>query len=432
MVLTVFGINHRTSTLAEREPFQLTRQQIGEAVLQYKRLSRVDEVVIVVTCNRIEFYRADRIKGRHGLEVVEFYHQLGIPDPERILPLAYRHVGAGAARHLFRVISGMDSLILGEDQVRNQVKQAYSSACAFGGPGKVLHKLFHHAFRISKQVRSETELGEGARSIPGAAVDLLLSLQPSPQNVLVIGANETTEVIVSSLLRRGIQAMVVNRTDYAAGKMAAAYKAKAEKWQRLPDLVADTGMIFSATGSPTTVVSKEMLQKKTDREVIIADLAVPRDIDPEAGELPGVTLFDLEDLKYHFATISERRCTWLPQAQELIEKQVDEFLGWLHSQSFAGGIEAVKDDLHSAAREELERFLPGFRQSERKGLEAFSHALIKRFLKIARQHFDPDGIIETAGLLKVDPSLIEEPLPIDKSPYNLGNFDSNIPLKEKQ
>ncbi|MDP8288802.1 MAG: hypothetical protein RAP03_19160, partial [Candidatus Electryonea clarkiae] len=147
MVLTVFGINHRTATLSEREPFQLNRSEIGEAVLQYKRISGVDEAAIVATCNRIEFYRAHSRKGRHGLEVVEFYRKIGIDKPERILDIAYSHVGAGAARHLFRVSSGLDSLLLGEEQIQGQVRDAYSSACAFGGPGKVLHKLFHFAFR---------------------------------------------------------------------------------------------------------------------------------------------------------------------------------------------------------------------------------------------------------------------------------------------
>ena len=174
MVVSVFGFNHRTATVAEREPFQLQRREVGEATLLYKRLSRVSEALILATCNRVEFYRVDPHRGRPGQEVVEFYRRRGVQDPERVLEYAYRHVGAGAVRHLFRVISGMDSLVLGEEQIPGQVKEAYSASCGVGGPGKVLHKLFHNAFRVSKRVRSETQLGDGVRSVAGAAVERLL------------------------------------------------------------------------------------------------------------------------------------------------------------------------------------------------------------------------------------------------------------------
>ena len=408
MVLTVFGISHRTATLTEREPFQIARRELGEAVLQYRRIAGVDETVILATCNRIEFYRAHSQKGDHGREVVAFYRGRGVERPGRILDFAYRHVGAGAARHLFRVASGMDSLILGEEQVRGQLKDAYSSACAFGGPGKVLHKLFHHAFRVSKQIKTETALGGGIRSIPGAAAELLLADPPDDPRALVIGADETAAVVLEALARRSIPSVVGNRTLYAAEKLAEDYGAKAVSLERLRKPISEVNLIFSATGSKETVLTPELVGSRDSHSLVIADLAIPRDVDPAVGEIEGVKLIDLQDLKHHLLRTEQQRSDELPRAQDLIERQVDGFLEWLHSRSFTGGVEAVKQEMHQAASEELNRFLPGFHKSESKALEAFSHSLLKRFLKIARRHFDPDGASHNGQVLRMDPAAIDE------------------------
>ncbi len=409
MVLTVFGINHRTSTLAEREPFQISRRELGEAVLQYKRLTGVDEVAIVATCNRIEFYRAHSSKGRHGQEVVEFYCARGVDEPERILDLSYRHVGAGAARHLFRVISGMDSIILGEEQIRGQVKDAYSQTCAFGGAGKAIHKLFHHAFRVSKRIRSETTLGTGARGLPGAAVELLVNSSPNPQRALVIGADETTETVLNHLRRKNIHTILINRTEYAAQKLAQSYGADYSPWNQLRDQVAAADMIFSATGAREAILTNDLFNTGRTKEQWIADLAIPRDVDPAVSTLGDhIHVIDLQDLKYHLEQVAERRCEALPAAQALIEEQVDEYLEWLHCQEFVGGIDSLKQELHESANSELQRFKGSFHKSEIKALEAFSHSLIKRFLKIARHNFDPQGTMTEAAVLRHDPAAVEE------------------------
>ncbi len=405
MVLSVFGINHKTATLSEREPFQLTRRELGEAVLQLKRLSEVEEVAIVATCNRVEFYRVHPTKGRHGKEIVEFYRNRGIANPEVVLDFSYRHIGAGAARHLFRVISGMDSLVVGEEQIRGQVKDAYSQACAFGGPGKVLHKLFHHGFRVSKRIKSETELGTGARSVPGAAVELLLEKLPQPEHILVIGANETTEAVLTTLTRKGLRATLVNRTEYVARKMAASFGSEVGEWEELSNLLQNADVVFTATGAPGYVVKNEMITGR-ERPLFMADLAVPRDIDPAVAEIDKCHVFDLQDLKHELEQTAERRCSKLPDAQEIVEQQVAEFLEWMRAQTFAGGIEALKEDLHAAADDELERFKGSFHKKEYKALDAYGHALIKRFLKLAKVHFEPGGHVEDA-VLRIDPAAIE-------------------------
>ena len=407
MVLSVFGFNHRTATVAEREPFQLQRRESGEATLLYKRLSRVSECLVLATCNRVEFYRVNDTKGRPGQEVTEFYRQRGVENPDRVLDYAYRHVGAGAVRHLFRVIAGMDSLVLGEDQIPGQVKEAYSAACGVGGPGKVLHKLFHHAFRLSKRVRSETKLGDGLRSVPGVAVQLLAEGAQAGQKALVLGADETTEVILSHLAHTPVTPILMNRTLYAAQKMAASHGIEAAPWEELPAQIGHASLLFSATGSQEPVVQAAMVGDRKENPLRVADLAVPRDIDPSVGELQGVRLYDLQDLKYHLGKIADHRCEQLPQAQEIVEQQVDAFLEWLHAQVFVGGIEAVKHDMHEVANEELQRFKGSFHVGEIKALEAFSHALLKRLIKVAAHHFEPEGVPADAIMARIDPAALE-------------------------
>lgn len=407
MVLSVLGFNHRTATVAERESYQLQRRELGEATLLYKRISGVGEGLVLATCNRVEFYRVADTKGHPGQEVVEFYRQRGAAQPEKVLDFAYRHVGAGAARHLFRVIAGMDSLVLGEDQIPGQVKAAYSAACGVGGPGKVLHKLFHHAFRLSKRVRSETSLGEGVRSVPGIAAQLL-SDEAKPGHVaLVIGADETTDVVLSHLANTPVRPVLMNRTWYNAQKLAAAHNITARPWEELADAIAESDFIFTATGAPEAVFSAELIGDRSDHPLRIADLAVPRDVNPEVGTLPGVELLDLQDLKYHLERVADQRCDALPQAQQIVEEQVDAFLEWLHAQVFVGGIEAVKHDMHEVANEELNRFKGSFHQGEMKALEAFSHALLKRLIKVAVHHFEPNGVPTDTILARIDPAALE-------------------------
>jgi len=410
VVLSVFGFNFRTATVEQREPFQIQRKDQGDATLSYQRISRVDEALVLATCNRVEFYRVNISKGDPDREIVEFYKNLGVENPERILKLGYRHVGAGAARHLFRVISGMDSLVVGEDQIRGQVKDAYSAACSVGGPGKVIHKLLHHGFRVSKKVRHETELGSGIRSLPGAAVSLLCKENVKGKKAVIVGANETTEVVISHLSRLGVSQTIVNRSLFNSDKIAKAYKIDNSPWENLPDLLLDADLVFSATASSDPVITGEMLKgRSSEKPLHIADMAVPRDVDPSVIKInQNIHLYDLEDFKHHLKSFEKERNDHLPEAQGIVEKQVELYLEWLHAQQFYGGIEALKREMHEVANEEVIRFSGSFRKSDAKALEALSHAILKRFIKVATHHLDLEPTLEQRVKERVDPATIEE------------------------
>jgi glutamyl-tRNA reductase len=422
VILSVFGFNFRTASLVDREPFQLQRRDLSDAVLSYKRINNVDEVLILATCNRVEFYRVNASKDDHGQEVIEFYRKRGLEDPTRISEISYKHVGAGAVRHLFRVISGMDSLIIGEEQIRGQVKDAYSAACSVGGPGKYLHKLMHYAFRVSKKTRNESDISNGIRSIPGAAVSTIVPEENSGLEAVVIGANETSEVVLSHLVRKNVKTTLVNRTFYTAEKMAKAYNVSVAKIEDLSEVISRSDLIFSATGSPEFVVTPELIKDRSSRELTIADLAVPRDIDPEIAKKGNVILKDLEDLKYDLEKIMSKRSDSLPKAQGIIEEQVDFFLKWMHSQEFAGGVETLKSELHDIADKEIERYRGSFRKSDGKALDALAHGIIKRFLKVATNHFESSGI---------QPGEVERCDPANKQECKKNGSKSGEPCKKE-
>ncbi|MBS1262632.1 MAG: Glutamyl-tRNA reductase [Calditrichaeota bacterium] len=414
MILSVFGYNHRTASLADREPFQLQREGLADAVLAFKRISGAEETAVLATCNRVEFYRVQPSRAPLADAVVEFYRAHGVAEPERIAGFGYGHIGAAAARHLFRVASGMDSMILGEEQVLGQVRHAYSTACRAGGPGKVLHKLFHHSFRVAKRVRAETPLGEGIRSLPGAAVELLLAgLEAERPRALVVGANDTTAVVLNHLARHGIDTVLVNRTRAHAQALAAPAAATVADWDALAEELARADLLFTATAAPGALIGARELAARNACPLRIADLSVPRDVDPDAAaRAPGVELIDLDRLHARLKEVNRRRYEHLPEAQGLIEQQVEQFLEWLHAQLFAGGIEAVKHEMHAAADEEMRRFRPAFHKSETKALEAYGHALLKRFLKSATRHFEPlDFSLSDPPAPKFDPAALEIAFP---------------------
>jgi len=406
VVISVLGFNFRTATIEKREPFQLQKSDQGDATLKYQQLSGIDEALVLATCNRVEFYRAHATKGDQGAEVIEFFRNQGVKNPESILDFSYRHVGAGAVRHLFRVISGMDSMVIGEEQIRGQIKDAYSAACVVGGTGKFLHKLLHYGFRVSKRVRHEANLGGGIRSIPGAAVALLCQGELKNKNVVVVGVNETTEVVLSNLKRLGNSPTLVNRTLYNAEKLANAYGASVEKWENLSSAMEKADFLFTATASKEPIIKAEMLAGRDSSKLLkIADLAVPRDVDSsQVKECQNVELYDLEDMRHHLAKIFSKRSDRLPEAQGIIEEQVDLFLTWLHAQTFYGGVEALKREMHEVAEDEIKRFKSSFRKSDAKALEALSNALIKKFIKASSHHLD----LSTKEKERKDPSLKEE------------------------
>lgn len=386
MHFTVCGFNHKTASVEQREPFQLTRRELADATRTYKEINGCLEAVVTATCNRVEFYRVSGEKRDPIREMQEFYRHRGGVATQGLADICYVHQETTAARHLFRVASGLDSMVLGEDQVFHQLKDAYSAACIVQGPGKILHKIFHMAFQAGKRVRAETQIAAGPRSVSGAALDLYRSRmgEKVPSSALVCGVNEMTEILLDGLTRWGVEAILANRSLQKAEKLAAAFRAKSLPIEQVQQVLSLVDVVFSATSAPDFVIHPEQFDGIALRSapLYIFDLAIPRDVDPRIGQREDVLIFDMEDIRRFLDHTEQVRSEEIPRAEAIIEEQVRAYSLWRTRERQQDKILEMHRELNRMRQRELERFKEGFHLSEYRALDAFSLALVRNFMRL--------------------------------------------------
>ncbi len=396
MGLSLCGISHRTANIEEREPFQIGRAELAEATQQYQEICGCEEAIIVTTCNRVEFIQYTPDKRDHLPDVIEFYSARGVAQAEKLRDLSFSRQKTTVARHLFRVAAGLDSMVLGEDQVFHQLKDAYSAACSVGGPGKILHKLFHMAFQAGKRVRSETSLGSGARSVPGAALEMLKGRMEGeiPRAVLVCGINEITEIVLNGLVSWDVPLFIANRTFSKAEKLAASFKAKPIPLEDVAEIMVEMEVVFTATAAPGTILTSDHFQhvRGKDRPLYIVDLAIPRDVSSEVGEMDGIVLLDLQDVKRYLEHSESMRAEDVPKAETIIEEQVSVYSTWRARERQQSKLLQVHRNLNKLRKEELERYKEGFHLSEYRALDAFSQSLVKNFMRLLPEILEQEEI----------------------------------------
>ena len=333
--LVVCGVTHLTSTVEEREPLQIGTEELARANTVFARLPQVTESAIVSTCNRIEFYFVTA-RNEEPLDIVAaFYKSFKQLDVEPYRRLFETRKSTHAAEHLFRVATGIDSMVVGETQIFGQIKDSYASACAVKSAGKVIHRLFHQAFRVGKQVRTDTEMGKGACSVSTAAVELLrskLSIHDRPV-ILFIGVNQMIRLAAARCGRlHHSRYLFANRTPDKAVQFAERFDAEGFGLDQLGGLLAQADVVISCTSSPVPIIRPEMItsamMKRDGRSLIILDLAIPRDVDFPSGVRGGVEVLDLEDIKAFVSTQRVKREEAIPQAEEIIRQKLDEFNYW--------------------------------------------------------------------------------------------------------
>lgn len=341
---------------------------------------------MVTTCNRVEFYQFTPDRRDHLQSVLDFYQKQGIADLAKLRDICYCHQKTTAARHLFRVAAGLDSMVLGEDQVFHQLKEAYSAACSVGAPGKILHKLFHLAFQVGKRVRTETGIGAGPRSVPAAALEMLKErLDGSlPGAALVIGVNEITEIILDGLTRLAVPVHLANRTVEKAHKLAASFGAKSLPLDDVANVIPEVDVVFSATSAPGCLINRSHFGDYTpeNRPRYLIDLAIPRDVDPAVAELPGIVILDLEDVRRYLDHTESARAGDIPLAESMLEEQVSAYSVWRAKLRQETRLLEMHKELNRMRKSELERFKEGFHLSEYRALDAFSQALVKNFMRM--------------------------------------------------
>ena len=370
MNLITLGLNHTTAPVDIRERVTFGPDIVAGALRNLCGPDWIHEGVILSTCNRTEIYCS--VRGERADELCAWVARFHGLQTEDLAPYVYSHEGVEVVRHLLRVASGLDSLVLGEPQILGQVKTAFQTACDAGATGKVLGRLFQHSFTTAKQVRTDTAIGSSPVSVAFAAVSLARQIfaDLSKQTAMLIGAGETIELAARHLGQHGIGKIIVaNRTVARAHELAGQFGGFAVGLTEIPQHLADADIVISSTASPLPVVGKgtveRALRKRRHRPIFMVDIAVPRDIEPEVAELADVYLYTVDDLQEVIQDGLRSRREAAEQASEMIAFQAEEFMTWLRSldavhviQDFRRGAEAVRDDVLAKAQRQLQAGKP--------------------------------------------------------------------------
>jgi len=382
--LLALGLNHHTAPLAVRERVVFHVERLQEALVELKRgLAR--EAAILSTCNRTELYVSAEKPDELAAWLAQ-YHRLGAGDLQQYL---YALADEQAVRHAFRVASGLDSMVLGEPQILGQMKEAARAAESAGTLGSILHRLFQRSFAVAKEVRSTTSIGAASVSMAAAAVKLAARIFPSlkDQSVLLIGAGEMIELAATHFAAQApARIAVANRTVERAQRLSARFNAEAIELRSLAEHLHEFDIVVSCTASSLPILGKGLVERalrtRRRRPMFMVDLAVPRDIEPEAGELDDVFLYTIDDLAGIVSANLDSRRSALEQAEAIIDSQVGQFMQWMRLREGVPLIRALREEADVARRLELERALKALGRGEdpAKVLEALSQTLTNKLL----------------------------------------------------
>ena len=367
MALLAFGLNHTTAPLEVREKVTFDEGMLSDALNELTGETGIDEAAILSTCNRTEIYcTLDAVDQEWPIDWFSGYHGCRKNELHGYL---YTHPDAGAVKHVLRVASGLDSMVVGEPQVLGQLKRAYRTAREAGSIGKMLNRLFQHSFKVAKDVRSNTMIGNHPVSVAYAAVRLARQIfgDLSRHTALLIGAGETIELAAKHLHDSGLHKMIIaNRSPERAQKLGQQYSAYAITLNEIPRHLDEADIVISSTASRRPLLRKDMIEaavlERRHKPVFILDIAVPRDVEPEVGELEDVYLYSVDDLKSIIDDNIKSRREAVKQAEQIIDTEVAQFMDWVNSQDAVATIRALRNQAQQVRSDVLEAALQKLRQ----------------------------------------------------------------------
>jgi glutamyl-tRNA reductase len=365
MQLLLVGVSHRTAPVELRERLDFSANGVDRALTALAGWPSHDEAAIVSTCNRVELYVGCGDVQAAQPAIRQFLSEFhGIPA-DQLSPHVYVKTGHEAVAHLFRVAAGLDSLVMGEPQILGQVKEAFAVASKTGSTGPLLNKLFHSAFAAGKRVRSETALAEGAVSVSYAAVELAKKIFGSlkGRTVLVLGAGEMGKLTAVHMQSQGIGRLIItSRTAAHASALAESLGGTAMPWDQFSTALTEADILITATGAATPIVSRDAIAQamkaRKQRPLFIIDIAVPRDVEADAGDFEQVFLYNIDDLQAVVQENISRRGTVASEAEKIITDEVGKFLGWLGSRGAIPTIVALRQRFEAVRQAELRRLEP--------------------------------------------------------------------------
>ena len=411
--LIALGVSHRTAPLELRERLALTEGRAVGVLGELVSSPHVHEAGAISTCNRTELYlvAADAVEAE-SVALGVLAREADIRPTELVASL-YSHRASEAARHLFRVAAGLDSMILGEAEIQGQVKRAYELALVEGATGPVLNRLFRGALATGKRVRTETGVSERGLSIPSVAVELAQRVlgDLADREVLLVGAGETAELTARALAARGVETVfIANRRHNRAIGLAERFGGRAVRIDDLPSRMEAADILVSSTNSPHHIVEREELElvmkAREGRPLLMIDLAVPRDIAPECREVPGVSVHDVDDVQAIAERNASGRAAEGQRAERMVESELGRFQAWIGSLEVVPTIAALRrrgDEVVERVLAENERRWEDLSDADRERVEALARAIASRMLheptlRLKRASGDEDSYLYVSAL----------------------------------
>lgn len=390
MQFLVLGCSFRTASVDIRERLAFDKTGLPQALGQLRQIDGVREVVLLSTCNRVELYTCVNHPNRAEGLLKDYLADHSGLDSDAIAASTFCYTGEEAIKHIFRVTSSLDAMVVGEAQVAGQVKEAFAAATDANTVGPMLSRCMQRAFGIAKRVRTETEIARHPASISSVAVDLAKRVfdDIAGAAVLVIGAGEMAELAVRHLISDGASRIhVANRSLERGQKLANDLGAKAVTFEALEEHLIWADVVISSTGSPVPIIDKAMLtmamKRRKQRPIFIVDIAVPRDVDADAGRLANVYLFAVDDLEKDLADNLAARRKEAVVGEAMVIGEVDQFLTWLRGQGAAPVIRQLRQHFTEVVQQEAERTCKRLHtngQSEDKAMKAMADAIVKKLL----------------------------------------------------
>jgi len=399
--IVLIGLNHTTAPVELRECIAFTPEDTLVALDRLKQEASIDEVLIYSTCNRVEILLVTD-NSSVAVDVTKKFiasiHQIPLEQFENFL---YQRDNDEAVRHVFRVASSLDSMIVGEPQILGQIKLAYQTATEQKASGLILNRLLHRAFFVAKKVRTETGIGDRAVSISYAAIELSKKIFDSleKKKVLMIGAGEMAELAVEHLIRHKVGDLhVANRTFERGVSLAEKFNGQAVRFEEIPQWLEQVDIIISSTGSPELVIHRDQvktaMRARRNRPLFLIDIAVPRDIDPEINRLDNAYVYDVDDLQNTIQENLEDRKKEALKGERIVDEAVIRFRDWYDNLNIVPTIVDLRNKLRRIIENEVDRTLPGLRQTSSTDQEALQKMIETMVNKIMH---DPTRLLKMEG-----------------------------------
>ncbi|MEJ2682940.1 MAG: glutamyl-tRNA reductase [Candidatus Sulfobium sp.] len=389
MKVLVIGLNHKTANVDVREKLAFNGPKLEQGIFGLHKLPGIREVAVLSTCNRVEIYACVNNKGA-STDIMDFLadlHGLKRADFEKSL---YALNDFDAVRHIFRVSSSLDSMVLGEPQILGQIKDAFEFALEKKTTGVLLNKLMKKAISTAKRVRTETRIAENAVSISFAAVELAKKIftELADKSFMLLGAGEMAELASRHLVNNGVRTvMVVNRTYERGCELAQEFNGKPVRFENFLQELVYADIIICSTGAPSYVLHKDQMQKvmkeRKHRPVFVIDISVPRNIDPEINKIDDVYLYDVDDLQEVVDQNIHGRKKEAERAESIIDEEVQKFGKWISSLDSVPVIVALRQKAEEIKREEIEKFrnrCPGLGEEQARAVEYLASAVVNKLI----------------------------------------------------